>query len=132
MRAKTVALDDMDLNVVIEQVKQFNHERDWDQFHNPKDLILALMSEVGELAECYRWISKEELGRVMADPAKKKKIEEELADIAMYLIMLSYKTDIDLSTAIQNKLEKNKLRFPIEKVKGVHTNPLEGYKPSTL
>lgn len=119
----------MDIDVLIEQVKQFSCDRDWDQFHNPKDLILALMSEVGELAECYRWLSEEEIVRVMADPDKKRKITEELADIAMYLFILSYKTNTDLSKAIQEKLEKNGLRYPSEKMKGIHTNPIEGYKP---
>lgn len=120
--------DDMDINTLIEQIKQFNNDRDWDQFHNPKDLILALMSEVGELAECYRWLSENEMIRVIADLDKKKKITEELADIAMYLFMLSYKTNTDLSMAIQEKIEKNKLRYPSEKIKGIHTNPIEGYK----
>lgn len=118
----------MDINTLIEQIKQFNNDRDWDQFHNPKDLILALMSEVGELAECYRWLSENEMIRVIADLDKKKKITEELADIAMYLFMLSYKTNTDLSMAIQEKIEKNKLRYSSEKIKGIHTNPIEGYK----
>jgi len=118
----------MDLNHIKEQIKTFNLERDWDQYHNPKDLIIALVSEVGELAELYRWLNTEEVNRVHADPAKKKKIEEEIADIMMYLIMLSYKTDIDIIKAIHNKLEKNRLKYPVEKSKGIHTNPLEGFK----
>src|SRR3989338_5579431 len=119
----------MDLKMYIQKVKAFNHELDWDQFHNPKDLLLALMSEVGELAECFRWLSEEEIARVIADPEKKKKIAEELADIAMYLMTISYKMDIDFSKAIEEKFEKNKKRFTLEKNKGVHTNPIEGYKP---
>lgn len=122
----------MDLELFIQKVKAFNYERDWDQFHNPKDLLLALMSEVGELAECYRWLNEEECVHVLANPAKKKKIEEELADIGLYLIMLSYKTDIDLLQAMKEKLEKNAMRFPLEKSKGVHSNPLEGFKPRAV
>lgn len=122
----------MDINALVEKVKQFNNERDWDQFHNPKDLVLALMSEVGELAECYRWLNEAELAHIIADSEKKKKIADELADIIMYISTISYKMNIDLTQAIEEKFEKNKLRFSLEKSKGVHTNFLEGYKPSAV
>lgn len=117
-----------DLETIREKVKQFNLERDWDKYHNPRDILVALVSEVGELAECYRWLNEEELSRVHTDPDKKKKIEEEIADIIMYLLVLSYKTDIDILKAIEEKLEKNSKRYPVDKIKGIHTNPLEGYK----
>jgi dCTP diphosphatase len=117
-----------DLNELRDKIKEFNLERDWDKFHNVKDLINALASEVGELAECYRWLSEEEIVKVHADPEKKKKVEEEIADVLIYLLIISYKTDINLFDATSNKLEKNKLRYPIEKAKSVHSNPLEGYK----
>jgi len=117
-----------DLKELIAQIKQFNHERDWDQYHNPKDLLVALVSEVGELAECYRWLNADELSQIHTDPDKKKKVEEEIADIIIYLLILSYKTDIDITTAIEQKLEKNRQRYPIEKVKGIHSNPLMGIK----
>ena len=117
-----------DLNALKEEIKQFNLERDWDQFHNPKDLLVALVSEVGELADCYRWLSKEELSRIHTVPEKKKKVEEEMADIATFLLILAYKTDIDLAKAIRDKLEKNKKKYPIEKSKGVHSNFIEGFK----
>jgi len=118
----------MDLEQLKEKVKKFNLERDWDKYHNPKDLLVALVSEVGELAECYRWLDKDELSKIHADPVKKKKVEEEIADIIMYLLILAYKTDIDIAKAIEAKLEKNQKRYPVEKIKGVHTNPIEGYK----
>jgi dCTP diphosphatase len=117
------------INELREKIKEFNIERDWDKFHNVKDLINALASEVGELAECYRWLSEEEIIDVHANPEKKKKVEEEMADVLIYLLIISYKTDIDLLDAVYSKLEKNKLRYPIEKAKSVHSNPLEGYKP---
>src|SRR3989344_8240888 len=104
-----------DFDKIKEKIKQFNFERDWDKFHNPKDLLIALVSEVGELAECYRWLNQNELESVHANPEKKKKIEEEIADIMMYLIILSYKTNIDIFKAIEDKLEKNKLRYPVDK-----------------
>lgn len=111
-----------------EQIKQFNIDRDWDQFHNPKDILVALVSEVGELADCYRWLSDAEMSTIHTDPVKKKKVEEEIADIMMYIIILAYKTDINILSAVEAKLEKNKLKYPIEKSKGVHSNPIEGFK----
>jgi NTP pyrophosphatase (non-canonical NTP hydrolase) len=119
---------DTDLNRLKEKIKQFNIERDWDKFHNPKDLLVALMSEVGELADCYRWLNKEELDRIHTDPVKKKKIEEEIADIMSYLIMIAYKTDIDIFKAVEEKIEKNREKYPAEKMKGIHSNPIEGFK----
>lgn len=80
----------MELNDLKEKIREFNVERDWDKFHNPKDLLIALVSEVGELAECYRWLSDAELSKIHSDPAKKKKVEEEIADVIIYLIILSY------------------------------------------
>ncbi len=118
----------MEFEALKHKIKQFNLERDWDKFHNPKDLLVALVSEVGELAECYRWLSDTELLRIHNDPVKKKKVEEEIADIMMYLIILSYKTDIDIFKVIEEKIEKNRNKYPIDKVKGIHTNPIEGYK----
>ena len=119
---------DSEFNALKEKIKAFNLERDWDKFHNPKDLLIALVSEVGELAECYRWLNPEELARVHLEADKKQKIEEEIADIFTYLIILSYKTNIDIVKAIENKIEKNSKKYPIEKSKGIHSNPLEGFK----
>ena len=118
----------MELNELKEKIKQFNFERDCYKFHNPKDLFIALVSEIGELAECYRWLNDVELSKIHADPIKKKKIEEEIADIMIYLITLSYKTDIDIFKAIEEKIEKNRKKYPIEKAKGIHSNSLEGFK----
>jgi len=117
-----------ELNKLKERIQKFNLDRDWDKFHNPKDVILALVSEVGELSECYRWLNDSEVDKVHADPEKKKKIEEELADIMIYLIILGYKTNIDLIKVINEKLDKNNIRYSVEKIKGKHTNPIEGVK----
>jgi NTP pyrophosphatase (non-canonical NTP hydrolase) len=117
-----------DLNELKEEIKKFNLERDWDKFHNVKDLIIALTSEVGELAECYRWLSEDEISKIHSNPEKKKNIEEEIADIFIYLLIISYKTDIDIFDVIEKKLEKNKQKYPIDKSKSIHTNPLEGFK----
>ncbi|MBW2963146.1 nucleotide pyrophosphohydrolase [Candidatus Woesearchaeota archaeon] len=117
-----------DLEKLKEKIREFDLERDWEQFHNPKDLLVALVSEMGELAECYRWLSKEELTRVHSNPEKKEKVEEEIADIMMFLIRLAHQTDIDIINAVEKKLERIKEKYPSEKVKGVHTNFIEGFK----
>jgi NTP pyrophosphatase (non-canonical NTP hydrolase) len=117
-----------DINKLIEKIKKFNYERDWDQYHNPKDILIALVSEVGELAECYRWLNEKEISVIHTDPEKKKKVEEEIADIMINLIILSYKANVDIVKAIQEKLEKNKKKYPVEKSKGKHSNFMQGFK----
>jgi dCTP diphosphatase len=117
-----------DIDKLIGQIKKFNIERDWDQYHNPKDILLALVSEVGELADCYRWLNEKELDVVHADPEKKKKIEEEMADIMINLLILSYKTNTDIVKSIEEKLEKNRKKYPVEKAKGKHSNFMQGFK----
>jgi NTP pyrophosphatase (non-canonical NTP hydrolase) len=117
-----------DFYQVVQDIKQFNTERDWDAFHQPKDVLIALMSEVGELADLYRWLDTAELKSALHNPEKKIKISEELADIFAFLIILAYKQDIDLLEALSDKLEKNKKRFNPATMKGIHSNVLEGFK----
>ena len=117
-----------DLHKLREKIRQFDAERDWAKFHNYKDLLIALMSEVGELAECYRWLDAEELERIHSDPAKKKQVESEIADIFMFLERIARKSDIDLFEAVERKIENIRKRYPIENIKGKHTNKLEGFK----
>ena len=97
-----------------------------DLFH--KDILLALFTEMGELAECYHWLSDEEVSQVHLDLNKKKNIEEEVADVFIYLLIFCHKTDIDLLKVFKEKMEKNKLKYPSDKMKGVHSNPLMGFK----
>lgn len=118
----------LELHKIRDEIKHFNVERDWDKFHNVKDLIIALTSEVGELAECYRWLTEEEISVIHSIPEKKKKVEEEIADILIYLLIISYKADINVLEAIEQKLERNKLRYPVDKSKSVHSNPILGFK----
>ena len=117
-----------DIKEIEKSLKRFAEERDWDKYLNPKDVLVAMMSEVGELAECYRWLSTEEIQKINGDPQKRNKIEDEIADIMMFLITIAYKSNIDIEEAIRNKMEKNAMKYPIEKIKGKHTNPIEGIK----
>ena len=88
----------------------FRNERDWAQFHNAKDLAMAISIEAGELLEAFLWKAPND--------AKTEKIEEELADIMIFTLLLAHEKGIDLNQAIQNKLAKNKLKYPVEKSKG--------------
>lgn len=95
----------------------FRDERDWKKFHNPKDLAISLGIEVGELLECFQWKTDEEIKNILASD-KKQLIEDEIADVANYLILLSNELDIDILTAIEKKIEKNRLKYTVEKCKG--------------
>ena len=117
-----------DFEDIKEEIKAFHQERDWDKYNTPKEIIFAMVSEVGELTECYRWLNAEESQKLHLDPSIKQKIQEEIADIMIYLISLASKTNVDLKEAIMQKLEKNRRKYPIDKSKGVHSNPLAGFK----
>jgi len=97
-------------------IKEFRDERDWQQFHNPKDLSQALSIEASELSELFLWKSQEESYDVVKE--KKEALSDEMADVFAYLLALSNVTGIDLEVALLNKLEKNKKKYPADEVKG--------------
>jgi dCTP diphosphatase len=99
-------------------IREFVAERDWDQFHTPRNLILALTGEVGELAELVQWKSDDQVIGVLATPDGRAAFEQELADIAIYITRLAEVAGVDLNLAIQQKVELNRRRYPIEQVKG--------------
>ena len=105
-----------DLLMLRDKLRAFAEARDWDQFHSPKNLNMALMVEVAELMEHFQWLTEEQSGNL--DAAKKAVVAEELADILLYLIRLSDKLGVDLSEAALHKLEKNAAKYPAEKVRG--------------
>lgn len=101
------------------QIREFAKERDWEKFHDPKSLILALVGEVGELAELFQWIPADSVSDAFAVPERKRRAAEELADVATYLVRLADVLDIELSSAIALKLESSRNRYPAASVKGV-------------
>jgi len=102
-----------DLDKLKQALLEFRDEREWSQFHNPKDLALALSVEAAELLELYLWKKAED-----ADPSK---VADELADIVSYAILLADKYDFDISTLVLSKIEKNKHRYPVGLAKGKST-----------
>jgi NTP pyrophosphatase (non-canonical NTP hydrolase) len=103
-----------------EKVKAFCDERDWEQFHNAKELAIALSIEASELLEIFRWKTHEEVDALFKDPKKKEDIEDEMADIFYFLIRIAQKYDLDLSESLDKKMEKNNNKYPVDKVKGSH------------
>lgn len=98
------------------RLQTFGSERDWDQFHSPKNLAMALIVEAAELVEHFQWLTEEQ--SVSLSPEKLSEVELELADIQMYLIKLADKLGIDLFEAIEKKMVINAEKYPVEKVKG--------------
>lgn len=99
-------------------IREFSEKRDWDQFHSPKNLLLALVSEVGELSEVLLWKSDTDLEQFLTSQSGRNKISEEIADVAIYLIRIAQKLDINLLKVINNKINLNEIKYPIEKSKG--------------
>src|ERR1700722_1926058 len=104
------------IEVLRGKLRQFAAERDWDKFHSPKNLAMALSVEAAELLEHFQWLSDAESAALA--PAKRVKIREELADVLLYLIRLADKLDIDLATAATYKLSVNAQKYPVRKARG--------------
>ncbi len=102
-----------------ERIKAFAEERDWDQFHNPKNLAMALAGEAGELLEHFQWLTFDEAANL--PPATRDAVALECADVLLFLVRLADKLDIDLAAAADKKLALNALKYPIEKSRGKAT-----------
>ena len=103
---------------LIRKIIEFRTARDWDQYHSPKNLALALMVEAAELAEHFQWLTQEESYEVAE--SKCEAIKDEIGDVLIYLVNLADKCGIDPLKAAHDKIEKNKIKYPSEKVKGRH------------
>ena len=99
-----------EIEEILVKLRQFNQERDWDQFHNGKDLALAISIEANELLECFLWKDPEN--------ANIEKIREELADVLNYAFQMADKYNLDIKDIMLEKLEANALKYPAEKAKG--------------
>lgn len=101
---------------LIDKVIQFRDDRNWQQFHNPKDLALSLSLEASELLEIFQWKTSDEAVEKNLD-----KMKDELADVFMYALLFAHETGIDIKQVIEEKLQKNDEKYPIEKAYGVNT-----------
>lgn len=105
-----------DLLMLRDRLREFAEARDWNQFHSPKNLSMALMVEAAELLEHFQWLTEAQSAELPAET--RQAAGEELADILLYLVRLSDKLGIDLREAALHKLEKNALKYPAEQVRG--------------
>ena len=92
-------------------IRKFSQERDWEKFHNPKNLAMALSVETAELVEIFQWLNEDQ--SLNLDKSKKEHLEEEIADIAVYLLRICYSYNIDLEEAIISKMKKNEIKYPL-------------------
>ena len=100
-------------------VQTFVDEREWQKFHNPKNLVMSLSIEVGELMEHYQWLTPAEADAATQDPENRREIADEMADCLAYLVSLASRLDVDLSTALAEKMVKNAVKYPVESSRGV-------------
>jgi dCTP diphosphatase len=100
------------------KIRKFCDDRDWDQFHNPKDLSISLILEASEVLEHFQWKNAEEMAAHTKD--KKAEVGEELADVFYWVLLLANKLDLDLVKAFNAKMAKNEKKYPVEKAKGSH------------
>ena len=100
------------------RVLAFVRERDWEQFHSPKNLSMALAAEAGELMEHFLWATPGQSAAIACDPAKRQKIADEIADVVIYALEFSNSTGLDLAAAIEAKMAANAKKYPVEKSRG--------------
>lgn len=104
------------LEVLQQRLREFARERDWDQFHSPKNLSMALIGEAAELVEHFQWLSEEQSAQLTEE--KLRAVEQELADVFLYLLRLADKLNVDLLAAAAHKIDLNARKYPAEQVRG--------------
>jgi len=119
-RCSSLELTDSDTNIgyLILQVRRFLEERAWEKYHNPKDLAESICIEAAELLQLFQWTKPEESQQFKDKPSTVQQIKEELADVVIYCLSMANTLNIDLTTAILEKIEDNKKRYPPEQYKG--------------
>jgi dCTP diphosphatase len=111
-------MKNIDLNKLNYIIENFVNERDWDQFHTIKNLSMALAVESSELMEIFQWLSDEQSNALCKNEKSRENLEDEVADVFIYLLRIVAKTGINLEEAVLKKMEKNALKYPVELAKG--------------
>ena len=101
-----------------EIVRRFCEERDWDQYHNPKDLAVGMVTEGSELLEIFRFMTDTQQAELLAEAKSREHIEDELADTLFFVLRFAQMNDIDLFSALEDKIAKNDAKYPADKVRG--------------
>lgn len=110
--------NDSSVRELMNIVQHFCEDRDWDQYHNPKDLAIGISTEANELLDHFRFKSVDDMQRIMADPDKREAIEEELADVMYFVLRFAQMNDIDLGCALENKIAIDDAKYPADVVRG--------------
>lgn len=106
----------MDIDALQKRLADFASERDWEQFHSPKNLAMALAAEAGELVEEFQWLTEDQSANL--DATKKQAVAHELADVLIYLVRLADRLDVDLDIAVAEKIRINAEKYPVELSRG--------------
>ncbi|MBN1488496.1 MAG: nucleotide pyrophosphohydrolase [Phycisphaerae bacterium] len=101
-----------------EQMARFVADRDWQQFHDPKNLTMSIAIEAAELMEHFQWLRSDQIAQITGDPAALGQVREELADVMAFLLSLANALDVDVSQALTEKMAKNELKYPAERFRG--------------
>lgn len=109
--------------MLTKRIIEFRNRRDWKQFHNPKDVALSLVLEATELMEHFQWKNEEEMKKHLID--KKEDVSDELADVLYWILLMAHDFNIDIVTALENKIKKNEEKYPEDKAKGSHAKYTE-------
>lgn len=104
----------ININKLQEKLRKFAKDRNWDQYHSPKNLTMALAGEVGELLEIFQWLTEEQSNNIINSEKDKIKVEEEIADVFIYLVRLADKLNVDIKKAVADKISKNAEKYPVE------------------
>lgn len=108
-----------DMQLLLDRTKRFVKERDWEQFHNPKDMAISLSLEAAEVLEHFQWKNTDEVAAHLE--ANKEKVANELADVLYWVLLMSDRLEIDLVESFNQKMDTNEIKYPIAKAKGKHT-----------
>ncbi len=111
------------LEAVLEELRGFVAEREWEQFHDPKNLAMAISSEAGELLAEYRWVNNAEADEYSRQPSTRKRIAAEVADVGIALLLLCDRIGLDLIESIQQKMARNRENYPVEQSRGRWARP---------
>ncbi len=108
----------VDVAALQHAIARFAREREWEPFHSPKNLAMALTGEVGELVELFQWLSEDASRGVAREPASARRVRDELADVLIYLVRLAAVLEVDLDEAVRSKLATNASKYPIHRARG--------------
>jgi len=116
--SRSAAASNMDIEKIRQHVRKFVAERDWNQFHTPKNLAMALAGESGELCEIFQWLSEEDSRNVMKDEKRAENIKDELADVLYYVLRMADVLNVDIEKAFWQKIAKSEKKYPVALAKG--------------